>query len=163
MKNLLAALRHPSEYEWLALRPWQRHSLVVGVAGVVYIAVGAVYVFTEPTAGRLVGLKLAISIAPIQVWGVAWVIVGLLAVISSRWPPASKKWGYTILSSLSCCWSAMYAVGVVIGAPTSGLSGALVWALVAFLWWGIAGLDNPDDLIAMVEDPERWTPTSDGD
>ena len=162
MRYLITALRHPHDYEWAHLRPFQRHSLVLGVAGGVYIAVGLVYILTAPTDGRLSGLRLAVSIAPMDAWGVLWIVVGQLALISARWPPASRTWGYTVLTGLAACWSSMYLLGAfLLGAPGSGISGALVWALVAFLWWAIAGLVNPDDLLPMIEDPAAWAPDTD--
>lgn len=159
MRALLGALRHPREHDWRHLRPWQRHSLVVGVGGIVYILVGAAYLSDEPPAARVASLHLAADVLPLRAWGIVWIVVGLGAVISARWPPASKKWGYSLLAALSVCWSAMYGIGWLISdAATTSLSGACVWGLVGFLWWGIAGLDNPDDVLAMVADPDRWRP-----
>lgn len=139
---------HPPE--WLALRPWQRHSLVLTVAGIVYIAIGWVYLAVPLTLDRRDGLKLALewSHGHIRPWGVVWVIVGLLAIISTRWPPASKTWGYSVLSALAAMWSGFYLVAVTfLHVPHAGYSGALVWGLVAFLWWAISGLVNPDDVV----------------
>ena len=131
---------------WLQLRPWRRHSLVLAVAGAVYIAVGAVYISVPLTHDRSAGLALPLHYAPAQVWGVVWVMVGVLAVISTRWPPPNETWGYTILAALAAFWAAAYALSIaLLHAPHSGLSGVLVWALVAFLWWGISGLRNPND------------------
>lgn len=153
MRYLVRALRHPRDYKWWELRPFQRHSLVLAVAGLVYIALGAVYAFTDPTPQRLIGLKLALVAMPLEAWGVLWMIVGALALLSSRWPPASKTWGYSALTGLAACWAGIYLVGVVLlGTPGTGLVGALVWALMGFLWWAIAGLVNPDDILAMVDD-----------
>ena len=143
MKNLLTALTRPREYEW-GLRPWRRHSLVVLVAGFAYIAIGATYLLTEPVESRESALALALNLAPMSAWGVVWIAVGVLAVISARWPPASETWGYATLSGLAAWWSACYALGVALGAENQSMSGALIWGLVAFLWWAIAGLWNPD-------------------
>lgn len=143
MRQLLTAVLHPREYRW-GLRPWRRHSMVVLVAGCVYIATGATYMVTEPAGSREEALALALNLMPLPAWGVVWVAVGVLAVVSSRWPPASETWGYSALSSLAAWWSACYAVGVLGGAANQSVSGALIWGLVAFNWWGIAGLWNPD-------------------
>lgn len=151
MKYLLHAMRHPRDYRWLALRPFQRHSLVLTVAGGVYVTFGIALATTEPTPDRVSGLRLALAFAPLQVWGGLWAVVGLLAIISSRWPPASKTWGYAVLTGMAVCWAGMYACGVwLLGAPASALNGTLVWGLVAFLWWAIAGLVNPDDVLATI-------------
>lgn len=132
---------------WLALRPWQRHSLVLAVAGCVYVAYGVATVATPTSPTRESGLRWALSLAPMPFWSTLFILAGLLALASTRWPPSSKTWGYTALSGLASLWSATYLAGVAfLDSPASGLSGALVWGLVAFLWWAIAGLMNPDDL-----------------
>lgn len=130
----------------MQLRPWQRHSLVLAVAGFVYVLFGSVYLAVPLTEDRASALRLAILYVPIEVWGVAWILVGGLALASTRWPPQSKTWGYTALSTLSMMWALLYAGGIPLGAPLSVLTGTLVWTLVAFLWWAIAGLVNPDDV-----------------
>jgi biotin transporter BioY len=132
-----------------ALRPWQRHSLVLTVAGFVYVCLGIIYLAVPLTADRAGGLRLALrltggSIAP---WAIAWIVVGTLALTSTRWPPSSKTWGYTALTALAALWGSVYGLGVLfLHAPHAGLSGAFVWFLVAFLWWAISGLTNPDDV-----------------
>jgi hypothetical protein len=133
---------------WLGLRPWQRHSLVLAVAGVVYIAIGVVYLAIGLTPDRAIGLRLALrctgdSIIP---WAIVWIVIGTLAITSTRWPPASKTWGYAALTAMAAMWGSIYGLGILIlHTPLAGLSGAFVWYLVAFLWWAISGLMNPDD------------------
>lgn len=144
MRQLLHALHHPSHYRWLELRPWRRHSLVLSVAGAVYVAIGFTYAIAEPVPSRVSALEVPLNLMPLRGWGIVWVIVGLLAMLSARWPPASEKWGYSALSGLAAWWAASYLAGVLLGAQNQSTSGALVWGLVAFLWWGISGLDNPD-------------------
>jgi len=129
--------------ETFALRAWQRHSLVLAVAGTVYVLIGISYLLSPDDDPRRVALQLALTWAPLSVWGCAWVIVGLLAILSSRWPPASETWGYTTMTGLSTAWAGFYAAGIILGAPAQGMSGVLAWGLVAFMWWAISGLVNP--------------------
>jgi hypothetical protein len=153
MRNLLTAMAHPRRYRWLKLRPFQRHSLVLIVGGFVYLAYGYSCIATEPVPNRLAALKALLLFMPLKSWGVIWCILGVLALISSRWPPASKTWGYTILSLPALVWSSGYLAGaVVLDAPASAYSGALIFGLLSFLWWAIAGLENPDDLMAQVSE-----------
>jgi hypothetical protein len=134
-----------NDQRWFALRPWQRHSLVLAVAGGVYLMYGATLLATG--SGRSASLNLAFSLAPPGLWATVWVCVGLLALASTRWPPRSKTWGYTALSGLAVAWASMQGLGVLLlDAPKIGLNGMLVWGLVGFLWWAISGLVNPDDV-----------------
>lgn len=131
---------------FFGLRPWRRHSLVLLVAGLVYVLIGLSYVLAEPTEARRVALQLAFAWAPIQIWGGVFMFSGFLAIISSRWPPISKTWGYMVLTGLSSGWAMFYLMGVVaFDAPSQNLSGVLSWGLIGFLWWAISGLRNPGE------------------
>ncbi len=137
------------------IRPFKRHSLVLMVAGVFYMANGLVYMLAEPTANRKLALQVALDIFPIEFWGTVFVLTGLLAFISSRWPPVADTWGYMVLSTLSAGWSATYAVGVIAeDSPLANLTGATTWGLLAFLWWAISGFVNPDKTVVVVINDE---------
>ena len=137
---------------WIGLRPWQRHSQVLAVAGFVYLVFGVLLMTIPRTPAQRSSMRLALELLPMKVWAVPWIIVGLLALASTRWPPQSKTWGYTALSALAGAWASIYLLGVVfLGAPISTLSGTLVWGLVGFMWWAISGLMNPDDLVVDAE------------
>jgi hypothetical protein len=54
------------------------------------------------------------------------------------------------MTGVAVLWGMGYLVGVVFdGAPKFGLVGALVYGLLGYMWYAIAGLRNPDDLIAL--------------
>lgn len=131
-------------HPWKGIRPWKRHSLVLLVAGLVYCLVGLAYMLVEPTPMRVVSLQIALDWWNFQVWGGIFIFSGLLTIVSSRWPPVSETWGYTVLTGLSTGWGCFYLAGYVFGdAPISNISGFLTWGLLGFLWWAISGLTNP--------------------
>lgn len=131
--------------EFWGLRPWKRHSLILIVGGFLYVLIGALYIRLPPSPGRDVTLKVLLQVAPIQVWGSLFVFSGVLSMLSARWPPFSEKWGYTVLTGMSSGWSATYLLGVLFfGSPALALSQVLVWGVLAFMWWAISGLSNPD-------------------
>lgn len=137
-------MTHP----WIGLRPWQRHSLVLAVAGFVYTVFGILLALVPRNPTQRLNLRMALELFPVSVWSGIWITVGLLSLASTRWPPSSKTWGYTALTGLAVAWGSMYLLGVIfLHAPFTTLSGTLVWWLVGFLWWGISGLVNPDDLV----------------
>lgn len=139
--------------KWRGLRPFLRHSMVLAVAGTVYIAIGYTYITQEPTPTRLVAIQYALR-GPLtyEFWGYVWVFVGVLTIISSRWPPVSETWGYIVLTGQSAAWALFYGAGVLFGdSPSSNLSGLLSWGLIAFMWWAISGLVNRNALTVLWE------------
>lgn len=129
---------------WFALRPWRRHSLVLMVAGIIYICIGLSYIEAEPTVAREVALQVASIWMPLDKWGFVFLITGIVTAISSRWPPVSKTWGYFLLTGLSAAWSGFYAWAVVfLDSPWTNMSAVLIWGVIAFLWWAISGLVEP--------------------
>jgi hypothetical protein len=151
VKRLIIALTHPGDYSWWQLRPWRRHSMVLLVAGLVYVGIGVAYMLSPANPVRDATLRVPLTWMPLAAWGVLFIVVGALAVLSARWPPASETWGYTALSGLSALWSMFYLWGTVLGAGPSAAPGLFVWGLMAFLWWAISGLHNPADMPAPTE------------
>lgn len=132
---------------FIGVRPWTRHSLVLLIAGLVYVCIGAVYIRTpvdSPTWHSLVSAREWLSL---DGWGIVWVIVGFLSIISSKWPPVAEKWGYMALTALAAAWGAFYFLGVIFGPNTIGSSAVgLVWWLIGFMWWAISGLVSPEEI-----------------
>ena len=88
-----------------------------------------------------------------ELWGFVFMTVGVLAIISSRWPPVSETWGYQALTGLSAGWAAFYLMGVLFhDSSPSNLSGFLSWGLIGFLWWAVSGLVNPKSLIHLLNE-----------
>lgn len=155
MSDIFANLVYNWRKHFWGFRPFKRHSLVLMVAGVFYALTGLVYLTTPVTKARAEAIKVALNYFPIEFWGSVFIIAGLLAFISSRWPPVADTWGYMVLSGLSAGWSATYAAGVILEhSPSTNLTGTIVWGLLAFLWWAISGFVNPDKTIVVVINDE---------
>ena len=151
MRHLLAALAHPRGRSW-GLRPWRLHSLVLTVAGLAYIAYGVLFIFTQVSHARNLALEAATTLVHPDVLGGAWVAVGVLSIVSSRWPTASEMWGYALLAGLASAWGVCYLGGVALldAAPSSG-SGAISWGLLAFVWAMIPRLTTAAALAALAD------------
>lgn len=149
MSEIIQILPNP----WRGVRPFERHSLVLLVAGGVYLLVGGAFIFTPMTPARQEALAFALQVLSMTQWGLVFALAGLLSIISSRWPPVSETWGYIVLTGLSAGWAAFYGVGVLFGeAPVSNFTGTLTWGLLGFMWWAISGLVNPQALVAMAKE-----------
>lgn len=132
---------------YVGVRPWTRHSLVLLIAGMVYILIGFVYVKTPDGGPTWEALAFAREWFDLDQWAFLWIVVGGLAVISARWPPVAETWGYMALTALAAGWGSFYFLEVIFGDSTIGTAGVgLVWYLVAFLWWAISGLISPQKI-----------------
>ena len=126
------------------------------VAGGAYAFVGLSFFTTNDSKNRLRTLALAIRWMPLEAWGAVFIFAGVLAIISSRWPPISETWGYTVLTGLSTGWSGVYLMGYFFyKAPITALSGAIVWGLMGFMWWAVSGLINPHALLTVLSDGDH--------
>lgn len=134
---------------WFGIRPWSRHSLVLAVAGLVYIFLGYTYMVTTSTPERMLALKAGTGgFMSIDAWGVIFIIVGVGAIISARWPPFAESWGYMALTGLSAAWASVYGLSIIFyDAPLGGATITIAWSLIAFLWWSISGLMNPTQVV----------------
>lgn len=129
---------------YLKFKPWTRHGGILVVAGCVYILAGFVQIFSRPTESQVEALYFALHLMPIDGWGVGFVVVGLIALISSRWPNWHRSWGYTVLTGWSAAWSAfLFAGATLTDAKVVYFGTAGTWALLAYLWWAVSGLMSP--------------------
>lgn len=127
------------------LRPWKRHGLILMVSGTMYLIIGVQYIITQETPGRRVALAAVLQVAPIQFWGGVFATCGVLAMISSRWPPVTETWGYIVLSGISAAWSTAYLAGIFwFDSPEQNTTQVMLWGGFAFMWWAVSGLLNPD-------------------
>lgn len=129
---------------FLSFKPWTRHGVILVVAGITYIVIGTAYVFHVPSESHAEALYFALNLMPLDWWGFGFILTGLVALISSRWPNWPKSWGYVVLTGWAASWSAFYFAGATLTDAKVvyfGTSGA--WALQAFLWWGVSGLVSP--------------------
>lgn len=130
------------------LRPWKRHSTILLVVGFLFVLVGVSYILSKPSEGREIALRVILQVAPIQAWGCLFISAGLMSMISSRWPPLAETWGYMVLTGLSSGWSATYLTGIVFfHSPIANVTQVILWGCLAFMWWAISGLPNPEKIV----------------
>lgn len=132
---------------WTHLRPFEKASRVLVLAGIIYVVIGWQYL-GHVHADRLRGLQVALWFAGghVKLWGWVWIIVGLSAMLSARWPYFSARWGYTALSGLAAVWFLQYLTGwIILGLPAPIVAAATCsWALIAMFWVVVADAVNPE-------------------
>jgi hypothetical protein len=130
---------------WGLRKEWKRHDVILCVGGFLYLLVGLYYIASRDTQTRSISLEILVQLAPMTFWGGCFIFAGLLAIISSRWPPFAETWGYVVFTSISAGWATAYMMGMLFGdAPSTNWLAAIVWGLFAFIWWAVSGLLNPD-------------------
>lgn len=137
--NLLA----PSP-KWNHIKPWNRHGLILLTAGFAYILIGIAFMLSEETPTRRENLHHMLSLMPFDWWCVGFVIVGVLSVLSSRWPSKPRTLGYGALTGWTVLWSGFYIFGGLSDPLNWGyVATGLGWAMLGFLWWAVSGLICP--------------------
>lgn len=130
---------------WGIRREWKRHDTILCVGGLLYMLVGLYYSTTSKAQPRALSLEILLRVAPMSFWGSVFIFAGVLAIISSRWPPFAETWGYVVMTSLSAGWAAAYLMGMLFAdAPYTNAISTIVWGTFGFLWWAVSGLLNPD-------------------
>jgi len=115
------------------------------VVGFLFILAGVQYLLTKTTENRERALRVVLQLAPIQFWAGVFIFAGVLAIISTKWPPLAETWGYMVLTGLSSGWSATYLTGVIFfHAPVTNIGQSIIWGSLGFTWWAISGFPNPE-------------------
>lgn len=130
---------------WGLRKQWKRHDVILCVGGLLYALVGFYYIASRNAQSRFLSLEILLRVAPMTFWGGCFIFAGVLAIISSRWPPFAETWGYVVFTSISAGWAAAYLMSMLFGdAPSTNWISTIVWGLFAFIWWAVSGLLNPD-------------------
>lgn len=139
---------------------WTRHSLVLTVAGAIYIIIGIAFFYTPAEITKAPSLKVALHYLSMTSWGWVFISCGLLAMIAAYSTLGHKTWGYMILTALSSAWATLYAMAIIFKhAPVLTVVSALTWFMLAFIWWGVSGLLSPQHAAYLAE--QHHAPRSD--
>lgn len=138
-----------ADSQWWGIRKPSRHSVVLLIAGISYVALGIsfrLYNLAAVPKRSLVNLTLALRWMPLKAWGLVFIFAGLLVILSSCWPRKKLLWGYVVLTGLSAVWSGFYFASVLVYRSTkNNMAGGITWALLSFLGLAISGLLNPTE------------------
>jgi hypothetical protein len=127
----------------LRLRPWGARGLVLVILGIIWSLLGTHYVLVPWTPNAREALFVPAALAPQWVWGMGWLVAGLLAIVSSRWPPTQDSWGYVALGTTAMLWACFYLFGALRSDLVSGATGSLVWLAVCGLLYAVSRLAEP--------------------
>lgn len=130
---------------WWGLRPWKRHSTALLIVGTLHVFMGFQYIVTPSTEGREKALAVVLQFAPIEFWGCVFIFAGLLAIVSTKWPPLAETWGYIVVTALSSGWAATYLTGIwFFHSPKTNYSQVFLWGVLGVMWMIFSGFPNPE-------------------
>lgn len=114
-------------------RPWPGtvRGLILWLFGWAFIVVGGLnYIGTTIPEPTRTYLSFALSLAPQLFYGIAFVVVGALAIVTSYCHFDRDKWGFKTAALFSGVWGAGYVCGwLFYDAPARALGGSVVWLL----------------------------------
>ncbi|AWY07514.1 hypothetical protein SEA_LAZERLEMON_31 [Streptomyces phage LazerLemon] len=108
---------------------------------------------TDPT-GRPRTIPVLEKMAPAEFWGVAWMVLGLVAMVCAFLGWRAMRRGYMIAYSLPLFWGAGYLASWTLGLLVTGWIAAIVYLGYSLLVIVIAGWEETP-LLMPVDDQEE--------
>lgn len=88
----------------------------------------------------------------LTVWGAAWMLSGLVAVITAWWPPGKDAYGFVAIWSFSSVWSVLAFLGeVVYDSPRASLLG-VIFGIYAATVLVVSGMTDPPPISRLEEE-----------
>jgi hypothetical protein len=106
----------------------------VAVAGVSAVSTGISYIGWGPQVSEGPIFRIAKDIAPIQLWGVVFVALGLLVIVAALAWWEAVSWAMSLLTALYVCCSVTFAV-CAIQAGGEGIGASISAVTLATLFW----------------------------
>lgn len=89
------------------------------------------------------GLSLMLQRIPLDVWGVAWIVAGVIAVVCAWAPPGRDAAGFVSLVLIVVPWAAGYLASWLLGDYPRGWIAAAVWTAIAVPVLVVLGWPEP--------------------
>lgn len=135
---------------------WTRHSLVLSIAGTIYVIIGVAFFYVPAEVSKAPSLKVALTYLSLDEWGWVFIVCGALAILAAFSTLGHKAWGYMVLTALSSAWATMYAMAIIFKhAPILTVVSVMTWFMLAFVWWGVSGLLSPEHARYLAEEHHR--------
>lgn len=127
---------------WVRRRVGRRGVFLI-LFGVVYLLLGYSYLGVTVTPVVRQALRLALNVAPLQVYAWAWVTAGAICVVSGLVSPARKPIGFTTAVLMPTLWAVVYMAAWVDGDIPRGWVTAVLFAAIAAAVAVVAGMPEP--------------------
>ncbi len=104
-------------------------------------------------------LKFLASLAPLMMWGVLWIIPGILAVVCAFLK--EDRWGFTGVIAVKMMWGVIYLAAAVTGQVDRAYVSATLWLCVAGFVAVISTWPEPPPQLQTIMFPDRPSPPVD--
>lgn len=144
-------LRHPANWVHRTARHIGRRGAFLITFGVIFALIGANLAEGVPKGTRD-SYALALDLAPLDVYGAAWILCGLTAITAAV---LRDKWhwiGFAALTAISTLWTVVWLAAWLHGDADRGYQGAIIYASLALASQLVAGLVDPLRVRGLVKD-----------
>jgi hypothetical protein len=111
----------------------------------VYLVIGLSFVITPATASRSESLRWLNELGAVPFFGVLWILAAGAAVAGAFQPRPRDWFSFAALVFAPSVWGFMFLIGVLSGAPPSGLVAAAVYWLFAAGTMIVSGMQGASD------------------
>lgn len=118
-----------------------RRGAILSCYGLVWILYGFAQITTPQPDQR--GLHILLKIMPLERWGWAWIVAGLVAVVCAWAPPGRDAAAFLLLPLIVVPWMSSYLITWLLGDYPRGWVAAAVWAVITVPVLVVAGWPEP--------------------
>ncbi|MFF7365805.1 hypothetical protein [Streptomyces sp. NPDC008125] len=136
----------------LARRAWARLSwrgLTLATSGIAWISYGA-SLAVQPRYGTVRGIQVLLGLAPMPVWGWAWIVAGAVALAYAVARPGRDLPGVAAAMAPPLLWALAYALGGASGTSATAWGAVAPWATHALGISIVAYLTRPRLIVPVV-------------
>ena len=109
--------------------------------GGIYAVVGFAYAAFDLSPNATAAYAMALTLAPMHVWGTVWCLSGVCAAVTGFWPPSKDAWGFMVLAGWSALWAVLCACSTLFMASDRGWISGLIWGAFGGACMIVSGMD----------------------
>lgn len=115
--------------------------------GAVYLLIAYSFLGTRVTPQVRHALRLALNVAPLQVYAWAWAVAGAISVVCGLFCPGRKAVGFTAAVVMPTLWAVVYFAAWIDGDIPRGWVSGVLFLLLAAAVAVVAGMPEPRELL----------------
>lgn len=122
-----------------------RRGAVQLLLSVVYLVIGASFLLIPQPESRMLALRWLVEILPLQPVAGLWILAAMVGAVSAFFCRPKDWVGFFALTFAPAVWGSLFLVGVLFGAPSSGIVSTVVYWAFAAVVMVVSGMQGPHD------------------